>query len=476
MSARVLIISYYWPPSGGSGVQRWVKFAKYLPAAGWTPVIYTPSNPELTSTDETLLRETSPDLEVIRRPIIEPYGIYHLLSGKKKSSKAEVNPINGDKKTLMQCLFLWIRANLFVPDPRVGWVRPSVRFLTRYLGEHPVDAIITTGPPHSMHLIGRALKRKTGIPWVADFRDPWTDIFYFKYLPLTGCVRKMHFRQELSVLNEASAVIAVSPLVKEDFEAKAPAQGSIGLITNGYDEEDFAEAESTEDGYFNVTHTGLFAAYGIPQTLWDVLRQKVGEDPLFASRLRIRLVGKTDGEVFVSLREYGLMEYVVDCGYRNHLEAVREQKSASLLILPLRKDPEYRKVLPGKLFEYLASGRPVLGIGQSDGAMARVMADLRAASGENSQAGGSSLPSGCSSVSSHRSSIPDGRVFPVTCDWDDREGIRAAVDAAWNTFLSDDKAAVFGASYAEAVRRYSRTSTTASLAALLDSVVFAESR
>lgn len=447
-------------------MQRWVKFAKYLPSEGWESVIYTPSNPELTSRDESLLREISPSLEIVRRPILEPYGIYHLLSGRKSSSKAEVNPINGDKKSLAQRIFLWIRANLFIPDPRVSWVRPSVRFLCRYLEDHPVDAIITTGPPHSMHLLGQRLSRRTGLPWVADFRDPWTDIFYFKFLPLLPRARRKQFSQELAVLREASAVIAVSPLVKEDFEKRSGRD--VALITNGYDEEDIASAKGLEDDFFNVTHTGLFASYGIPDLLWCVLSEKASEDPLFASKLHIRLVGKTDGEVLESLRRAGLEDYVVDRGYCSHLEAVCEQKGADLLILPLRKDPEYRKVLPGKLFEYLASGRPVLGIGQSDGAMARVMDDVREAGGQCGT-DGTGCMQGC---------------FPVTVDWDDLEGLRKAVDRAWNIYLERncvngdeegascrEKAAGTDTSIPEVVRKYSRSSTTAALASLLDSLI-----
>ena len=183
---RVLVITYYWPPSGGSGVQRWVKFAKYLPQEGWQPVIYTPENPEYTAIDHTLEAEIPHEAEIVRRPITEPYGIYRKLMGKGAStdmktltagaSKGEVTEISSGKKTFKQRLSLWIRGNLFVPDPRVGWVRPSVRFLKQYLAEHPVDVIVTTGPPHSMHLIGQRLHKELGIPWIPDFRDPWTRI------------------------------------------------------------------------------------------------------------------------------------------------------------------------------------------------------------------------------------------------------------------------------------------------------------
>lgn len=198
MEKRVLIISYYWPPTGGSGVQRWVKFAKYLPSEGWQPVIYTPLNPEAITVDESLISEIPPEVEVIKRKIFEPYNIYRALTGKKgrTAQSGEVNPINSQKKSFTQKVSMWIRGNMFIPDPRCFWIGPSVRFLKKYLKEHPVDVIVSTGPPHSMHLIARKVARSTGIPWVADFRDPWTKMFYFKHLALSPWAERKHARLE----------------------------------------------------------------------------------------------------------------------------------------------------------------------------------------------------------------------------------------------------------------------------------------
>ena len=183
MGKRVLVIAYYWPPSGGSGVQRWVKFCKYLPDFGWEPVVYAPSNAAYPAVDPGMGADLPDTLEVIRRPIREPYALYKKLMGRKAGR--EVTEISSGKKTWKQRLSLWIRGNLFVPDPRVGWVKPSVRFLKKYLKAHPVDVIVTTGPPHSMHLIGEKLHKATGIPWIPDFRDPWTRMYYLKHLPMT---------------------------------------------------------------------------------------------------------------------------------------------------------------------------------------------------------------------------------------------------------------------------------------------------
>ena len=366
-------------------MQRWVKFAKYLPSEGWQPVIYTPENPEQLAVDTSLESEIPAEGEVLKTHIIEPYELYKKFLRKSGHSKeaVEVNPVNAQNKSFAQKAAMWVRGNLFRPDPRCLWIKPSVKFLKKYLEEHPVDLIVSTGPPQSMHLIGRELARETGLPWVADFRDPWTKIFYFKHLSMTRLTERWHKKMEKKVLDDASVVVAVSPLVQQEFQAMT--QTPVELITNGFDECDFRD-ESMEDDCnvrsaaaggpdkdFVITHTGLFAADGNPTMLWKVLAEKCSKNEAFAKSLKIRFVGKTDESIIESVREAGLESYLTDLGYQPHAVAVEEQRSASLLILPLRKEPEYKAVLPGKLFEYLASWRPVLGIGQPDGAMSMIL-------------------------------------------------------------------------------------------------------
>ena len=437
---RVLIITYYWPPSGGSGVQRWVKFAKYLPKEGWQPVIYTPENPELTTIDKTLAAEIPLEAEIVKTHIFEPYGIYRKLMGKGSSTdlKAltsagsdgnEVNPVNGGKKSWKQKLSLYIRGNFFIPDPRIRWVRPSVKFLKSYLKKHPVDAIVSTGPPQSMHLIGLELSKATGLPWLADFRDPWTKIFYFKHLELTPRSEAKHQALEKKVVDGATRVIAVSPMVKKDFEAITSTP--VELITNGFDEEDFNDPFEADE-YFNITHTGLFASDGDPEILWKVLAAKCQEDKEFRKLLRIRLVGKTDQEIVNSIETVGLGPNLVNLGYQSHEVAVREQRNASVLILPLRKEPEYEAVLPGKLFEYLASRRPILGIGQTDGAMAQVV--------RNTGSG-------------------------IVYDWNEEQKIRRWVDFSWEEFKNHDLL-----DNATDISMYSRRRLTKRLVSLLEEI------
>ena len=404
---RVLIISYYWPPTGGSGVQRWVKFAKYLPAEGWQPVIYTPENPEQLAVDASLEAEVPTEAEIIRRRIVEPYEMYKKLLRKSGHSKeaVEVNPVNAQNKSFLQKVAMWIRGNFFRPDPRCLWIRPSVRFLKKYLIEHPVDLIVSTGPPQSMHMIGRRLARETGLPWIADFRDPWTKIFYFKHLSMTRATERWHHKMEKKVLDDATSVVAVSPLVQQDFQAMT--QTPVELITNGFDECDFHQepfkmAEGGPQQLFTITHTGLFAADGNPTVLWEVLAEKCRTCEEFRKSLRINLIGKTDEQIIKAAHDAGLGDNVYDLGYQHHARAVDEQRKASLLILPLRKEPEYKAVLPGKLFEYLASYRPILGIGQPDGAMSMIL-----------------------------DSTKTGVVF----DWEDKVAIAKYIDECWEKHL-----------------------------------------
>lgn len=393
---RILIITYYWPPSGGSGVQRWLKFAKYLPENGWEPVIYTPENPQANAYDNALLKDISPNTEVIKTPIWEPYNIYQALLGKKKAAEPiKASLIGSADNSLKHRISLFIRGNFFIPDPRLFWVNPSIKYLKRYLQEHPVDVIVSTGPPHSMHLIAKKVAKATGIKWIADFRDPWTEIFYFKHLKLSKYAFKRHRKLEQGVLDSADSIVVVSKKMQQDFTART--ETPVHIITNGFDPSDFEEvctktsasmpAESVEStttnkngnvsstpySKFILGHTGIFADNGNPDYLWEALIELSGSNSTFLNDLEIRFMGQVDKTILDSIKAAKLESKLINMGYVAHNVAVYWQKNSSVLLLPLRKEPESAAILTGKFFEYLASGSPILAFGPTEGDLAKAI-------------------------------------------------------------------------------------------------------
>lgn len=380
---RALIITYYWPPSGGSGVQRWLKFAKYLPQFGWEPVIYTPENPEANTVDEALLKDIAPDTEVLKTRIWEPYSFYKALFGSRKNTSdggkhIKANIIGSRNSSFTHKLSLFVRGNFFIPDPRCFWIRPSIRYLVEYLKEHPADVIVSTGPPHSMHLIAKGVAKATGIRWIADFRDPWTEIFYFKHLNLSKWAYRRHRKLEQSVLDSADTVVVVSRQMQADFATRTSTP--VKVITNGFDHEDFLELEQplcnsdkSDCGKFSLVHTGIFVDNGNPEHLWEILGEKANEDPKFREHLQIRLMGQVDDSILQGIAAAGLEKNLENMGYRPHTEVVQWQQKGQVLLLPLRKEPEAAAILTGKFFEYLASGREILAFGPTDGDLAKAL-------------------------------------------------------------------------------------------------------
>lgn len=368
---RVLIITYYWPPSGGSGVQRWLKMSKYLPENGWQPVVYTAENAEYPVEDPSLQNDVAPETEVIRQPIVEPYDFYKKFLGIKKNEKVKAGFINEGKKKSgwKEKLSVWIRGNFFIPDARCWWVRPSVKFLSKYLKEHPVDAIVSTGPPHSMHLIAKALHKKMHIPWVADFRDPWTDIDFYHDLKLTRCADRRHHRLEHQVLTEATKVVTVGWDCAKGLENHGAE--NVHVITNGFDdvpENDIKELIQLDD-VFTMSHIGIIGANRNPEKFWEA----VGEIDI--PDFKIRLIGQTDNSVIESIKKNNIKKFVEIFPYIPHNQVVEEQLKSHVLLLFVNNTPNAKGVLTGKLFEYLASGRPVLAVGPEDGDSAKIISE-----------------------------------------------------------------------------------------------------
>jgi len=369
---KVLIITYYWIPSGGAGVQRWVKFAKYLRQYGWEPIIYTPKNPEYPSIDHSFEKDIPADITVLKTPIWEPYNVYRNLTGKKNQAINAGFISENKKQGWKDKLSIWIRGNFLIPDPRRFWIKPSVRFLSDYLKENPVDAVITTGPPHSMHLIGMGLKKNfPSLPWVADFRDPWTNIDFYKDLNLTWLADKIHHKLEREVIQNADTVLVVSRGMEEEFALMKPKK--LRVITNGYDESDAQVGPLTLDGRFSISHIGTLNAARNPRIVWKVLSEICAENVAFKNDLQIQLVGKVDFSVLEDIQSYGLQEQLLKIDYLSHSEAIAKQNSSQVLMLLINQSGNAKGILTGKFFEYLAAKRPILAVGPTDGDAAVVL-------------------------------------------------------------------------------------------------------
>lgn len=375
MTRRVLIITYYWPPSGGSGVQRWLKFAKYLPEAGWEPVIFTPENPDFDLKDETLLKEIPSQLEVIKFPIWEPYQLFSKLKGKSKTHPGRL--LEQKEKGFLEKAAIWARANLLVPDPRVFWVKPSVKFLTDLAKDGQFQAVITTGPPHSMHLIGLELKRKTGLPWIADFRDPWSQWEFLDTLPMSSLVRKKHEQLEQKVLKEADAVLTISPTFQRDLGKLA--HRKIDLLTNGYDPADIPvgfSPKEKEGRKLHLVYSGIIDAIRNPIPLMEAMKAEFEES---GDQVEWTFVGKVSEQVhaFVSADPW-LKQRIHFAGYVSHGEVFGFYAKADVLVLILTDTKNAQGNIPGKLFEYLATGVPVLALGDPKGDSAAILQDAGA--------------------------------------------------------------------------------------------------
>lgn len=374
---KVLIITYYWPPSGGAGVQRWLKFVKYLRTFGWEPVIYTPSNPEFPSIDESLTKDIPEGIEVIKTPIWEPYRYYKKLIGAGKNERINAGFLSEKKRPGMTERFsIWLRGNFFIPDARKFWIKPSVKFLTNYLKTHKVDALVSTGPPHTMHMIALGVKRNTGIPWLADFRDPWTNIDFYHELMLTKWANRKHHRQELSVLKGASELLVISRSMKTDFLNIYDRNYTV--ITNGFDAEDVANVEVDLDSKFSIAHIGTMVKTRNPQALWAALSSLVRDIPGFADDLEIKLVGSVDFSVMDSIEKADLKKFVNRIAYLPHSEVVKVQQQSQVLLLLINDTPNAKVILPGKFFEYMAAKRPILCIGPLDGDAAKIISEVKA--------------------------------------------------------------------------------------------------
>ena len=383
---KILIITYYWPPSGGPGVQRWLKFVKYLPEFGWKPTIFIPENPSYPIIDETLEKEVSKDLEIIKTKIWEPYQIAEFFGKDNKKFKAGQFDV-GKNQSWKSRLSIWVRGNFFIPDARVFWVKPSVEFLKKYLKENYFDAFVTTGPPHSLHLIGLELKKEfPNFKWIADFRDPWTEISYYKHLKLTKSSDKKHRDLEQQVFKTADITLATSFTDVENFRKKG---ANSFCITNGFDEDASTPLSMTRQNpqthtrsnpqtKFTLSYIGVLEQLRNPEILWKVLGELIKENKNFKDDFELKFVGRIDDKILEKIENSELKNSVKNLGYLSHSAANAEMRNSALLLITNFPDETAKGIIPGKIFEYLQAGNQILSFGPKDGDVKKILEETNA--------------------------------------------------------------------------------------------------
>lgn len=369
MQKKVLIITYYWPPAGGPGVQRWLKFVKYLPDYDIHPVVYIPQNPSYPIIDLSLLSEVPREATIISQPIKEPYKLAGFLSKKTSRSISSGVIPESKKQSLIEKLMLYIRGNYFIPDARKAWVEPSVSYLSEYIRKENIQTIITTGPPHSLHLIGIKLKKQLGVKWLADFRDPWTTIGYHKQLKLSKSSVRKHQHLEKMVLDTADCVIVTSENTKNEFLTKT--NQSVVVITNGYDAHHLPKIN--KDDKFTISHIGSLLSERNPKMLWTVLNELIKENEEFEAQFQLKLIGVVSEVVLDEIYKQGLQNYVNIVGYVSHQEALMQQRQSQLLLLIEIDSEDTKAIIPAKLFEYMISETPILAFGPKDSDVERII-------------------------------------------------------------------------------------------------------
>lgn len=370
---KILIITYYWPPAGGPGVQRWLKFSKYLPEFGYDPIVITvnPEKAEYPIKDHTLEQDVRADQIVYRTNCSGLYEYY------KQLTNAQSAPYSGfaneGKPNLKQKIARFIRGNFFLPDARKGWNRHAYRQAVEIIRTQKIDAIITTGPPMSTHLVGQKLKKQFGLHWIADFRDPWTDIYYYNKMYPTPLAKAIDRKYERNVLLQADQVITVSDYIRQQLKAKSPAikPDKIKVIANGFDAEDFEQTVPKEP-IFTITYTGTMASdYTIDSFIHSVKKLPAEQN------FRLRFIGKIAPEISNKLTEQ-LGKHVEFHPFVPHAEAIRYMQSSSLLLLIIPNIEGSKGNLTGKLFEYIGSGTSILCLGPTDGNAAAIIRECEA--------------------------------------------------------------------------------------------------
>ena len=375
---KILIISYYWPPSGGAGVQRILKFARFLPASGYLPFVITVDDgiASYPIRDESLLDEVPEELKVFRTNSFEPLNILTKVTGNKAPYGGFANK---DKEKFSQRLLRFIRGNFFIPDARKGWVKYAYEKAVSLIQEEKINVVLISSPPHSSQLIGLKLKKKfPHLRWIADLRDPWTDIFYYKDMLHTKMAAAKDAALEKQVVEQADELVVVSKPILKNYLAKSnlATESKIHVIPNGFDENDFQQGQSKANDVYTITYVGTIADIYNPEIFFDSLRTALEQNPL--QKIKLRFVGGRTENIVRMISDKKLDSFTEFIPHVKHEEAIRFMQSSDALLLVIPDVPDSHGILTGKLFEYLASRRPIICIGSRDGDAAKIIAECEA--------------------------------------------------------------------------------------------------
>ncbi len=367
----VLMVAYYYPPAGGAGVQRTLKFSRYLPEFGWRPHLLVPRDADYPVEDHSLIDEIPSDAVVHRTRIVEPYGLYRRVTGRrgKHARSLDVATLSRDAhedRKLSERFSEWMRSTFFIPDARIGWFPFAVRAGLRVVNAERPSVIYSSAPPYTCHLIGLRLHRRTGLPWVADFRDSWVD--WLSAARRSGLARKIDLSMEGAVLRTASALVSVSRGVADDLVSRHPesADRSWHFIPNGFDPPDIEDAAPDRAGVADtellVTYTGTLYGPRHPRTLVDALESLDAEGHPCVGSMRFRFVGRTADSIRDDVARRRVASRFEFAGYVDHARAVALSKASDAMLLVIDDTPQSAGILTGKIFEYIGLRKPVLAI------------------------------------------------------------------------------------------------------------------
>ncbi len=363
---KVLIITYYWPPAGGPGVQRVLKFAKYLPQFGWEPIILTVENGNFPAIDKNLLNEIPANLKVYKTKTLEPFAIYNRLRGKEKYTTVDTFTITKSQKSIKEKFGKFVRTYCFIPDARKGWKHYAVKEGIKIIDNENIDLIFSSSPPHSLQLIAKKIASKTKLPWVADFRDPWSNAFWLDESQKKGWTYNKNLKLEKSVFNNMHHFTTVSNGVLESFKLLYPSiKDRASLIHNGFDKADFSDMTKRQNSSFVIRYVGTLALSQNPTSLFEGLALLKKENQDIYKNIKLEFWGRFDNSIKENVKNYQLNDIVTFYDYVSHKKAVdlMDNSDVLLLVIPFGAS---KGILTGKLYEYIATRNPILGLGPID--------------------------------------------------------------------------------------------------------------